>query len=94
MSGADRRAVLPANITTSISRHRKSVSGFTQESGILLTVAIMVVYIVLGVLYESYVIADDSLRAPSAGFGALAHAAGISRDLSIYASWTDHAGRM
>ena len=40
--------------------------------GLLLTVAIMVVYIVLGVLYESYIHPITILSGlPSAGFGAL-----------------------
>jgi hydrophobic/amphiphilic exporter-1 (mainly G- bacteria), HAE1 family len=53
---------------------------------ILLIVAIMVVYIVLGVLYESYVHPITILSGlPSAGFGALLTLILFKVDLSIYA---------
>ncbi len=38
---------------------------------ILIIAAIATVYIVLGILYESYASTDDSLHLPSAGVGAL-----------------------
>ena len=53
--------------------------------GILLTVAILVVYIVLGVLYESYVHPLTILSGlPSAGFGALLTLLLFKVELSIY----------
>jgi HAE1 family hydrophobic/amphiphilic exporter-1 len=53
--------------------------------GILLIVAIAVVYIVLGVLYESYVHPLTILSGlPSAGFGALLTLVLFKVDLSIY----------
>ena len=53
--------------------------------GILLIVAIAVVYIVLGVLYESYVHPLTILSGlPSAGFGALLTLILFKVDLSIY----------
>ena len=54
--------------------------------GILLIVAIAVVYIVLGVLYESYVHPLTILSGlPSAGFGALLTLLIFKVELSIYA---------
>src|SRR5439155_25714981 len=54
--------------------------------GLLLIVAITVVYIVLGVLYESYVHPITILSGlPSAGFGALLTLMLFKVDLSIYA---------
>ena len=56
-----------------------------QNMGILLIVAIAVVYIVLGVLYESYVHPLTILSGlPSAGFGALLTLILFKVDLSIY----------
>jgi len=65
-----------------------------RNMGILLIVAIAVVYIVLGVLYESYVHPLTILSGlPSAGFGALLTLF-CSRSISAYTpSWTDHADR-
>jgi HAE1 family hydrophobic/amphiphilic exporter-1 len=56
-----------------------------RNMGILLIVAIAVVYIVLGVLYESYVHPLTILSGlPSAGFGALLTLILFKVDLSIY----------
>ena len=78
--------VLPANITTSFQGTAKAFQDSLKNLGILLTVAIMVVYIVLGVLYESYVHPLTILSGlPSAGFGALLTLLVFHVDLSIYA---------
>jgi HAE1 family hydrophobic/amphiphilic exporter-1 len=78
--------VLPANITTSFQGTAKAFQDSLKNLGILLTVAIMVVYIVLGVLYESYVHPLTILSGlPSAGFGALLTLWVFHVDLSIYA---------
>src|SRR5208337_4568995 len=56
-----------------------------QNMGILLIVAIAVVYIVLGILYESYIHPLTILSGlPSAGFGALLTLLLFKIDLSIY----------
>ena len=56
-----------------------------RNMGMLLIVAIAVVYIVLGVLYESYVHPMTILSGlPSAGFGALLTLVLFKVDLSIY----------
>ena len=53
---------------------------------LLIVIAILVVYIVLGVLYESYVHPITILSGlPSAGFGALLTLIVFKEDLSIYA---------
>src|SRR4029077_75183 len=53
---------------------------------VLLIIAIMVVYIVLGILYESYIHPLTILSGlPSAGFGALATLLIFRMDLNIYA---------
>ena len=78
--------VLPDNITTSFQGTAKAFQDSLKNLGILLTVAIMVVYIVLGVLYESYVHPLTILSGlPSAGFGALLTLMVFHVDLSIYA---------
>ena len=78
--------VLPATITTSFSGTAKAFQDSLRNLSILLTVAIMVVYIVLGVLYESYVHPLTILSGvPSAGFGALLTLLVFKVDLSIYA---------
>ena len=77
---------LPANITTTFQGTAKAFQDSLRNLGILLTVAIMVVYIVLGVLYESYVHPITILSGlPSAGFGALVTLMLFKIDLNIYA---------
>ena len=77
---------LPATITTTFQGEAKAFQDSLRNLGILLTVAIMVVYIVLGVLYESYVHPITILSGlPSAGFGALITLLLFKVDLNIYA---------
>ena len=77
---------LPDNINTAFQGTAKVFQSSLQNMGILLIVAVMVVYIVLGVLYESYVHPITILSGlPSAGFGALLTLAIFKVDLSIYA---------
>ena len=76
---------LPATITGSFQGTAKVFQDSMQNMGILLIVAIAVVYIVLGVLYESYVHPLTILSGlPSAGFGALLTLILFKVDLSIY----------
>jgi len=80
------RSTLPATVTTSFQGTAKAFQASLQNMGLLLTVAIMVVYIVLGVLYESYIHPITILSGlPSAGFGALLTLMIFKVDLSIYA---------
>ncbi len=77
--------MLPATITGSFQGTAKVFQDSMQNMGILLIVAIAVVYIVLGVLYESYVHPLTILSGlPSAGFGALLTLILFKVDLSIY----------
>ncbi len=76
---------LPATITGTFQGTAKVFQDSMQNMGILLIVAIAVVYIVLGVLYESYVHPLTILSGlPSAGFGALLTLILFKVDLNIY----------
>ena len=76
---------LPATITGEFQGTAKVFQDSMQNMGILLIVAIAVVYIVLGVLYESYVHPLTILSGlPSAGFGALLTLLLFKIELSIY----------
>ncbi len=77
---------LPPNLTVTFQGTAKAFQSSLKNMGLLLTVALMVVYIVLGVLYESYVHPLTILSGlPSAGFGALLTLMIFKVDLSIYA---------
>jgi len=77
---------LPATITGVFQGTAKVFQDSMKNMGILLIVAIAVVYIVLGVLYESYVHPLTILSGlPSAGFGALVTLMIFHIDLNIYA---------
>jgi HAE1 family hydrophobic/amphiphilic exporter-1 len=79
------RSNLPATITGVFQGTAKVFQDSMRNMGILLIVAIAVVYIVLGVLYESYVHPLTILSGlPSAGFGALLTLILFKVDLSIY----------
>jgi HAE1 family hydrophobic/amphiphilic exporter-1 len=80
---ADR--VLPATITTSFEGQAKVFQQSMQNLGLLLFVAIGVVYIVLGALYESYIHPITILSGlPSAGLGALITLYLFGNELNIY----------
>jgi hydrophobic/amphiphilic exporter-1 (mainly G- bacteria), HAE1 family len=77
---------LPATITGTFQGTAKVFQDSLKNMGLLLTIAILVVYIVLGVLYESYVHPLTILSGlPSAGFGALLTLLIFKTELSIYA---------
>ena len=79
------KANLPATITGAFQGTAKVFQDSMRNMGILLTIAILVVYIVLGVLYESYIHPLTILSGlPSAGFGALLTLVLFKIDLSIY----------
>ena len=79
------KASLPATITGTFQGTAKVFQDSMKNMGILLIVAIAVVYIVLGMLYESYVHPITILSGlPSAGFGALLTLILFKVDLSIY----------
>ncbi len=80
---ADR--ILPATITTSFEGQARTFQQSMSNLGLLLFVAIGVVYIVLGSLYESYIHPITILSGlPSAGFGALVTLYAFHNELNIY----------
>jgi HAE1 family hydrophobic/amphiphilic exporter-1 len=80
------RTALPASVTTSFQGTAQAVQSSMQGLGLLLIMAIAVIYMVLGVLYESFIHPLTILSAlPFAGFGALLTLLVFGTDLSIYA---------
>ncbi len=76
---------LPDTVTTSFTGTAKVFQSSLKNLSLLLTVAILVVYIVLGVLYESYIHPLTILSGlPSAGVGALLTLIIFKVDLNIY----------
>ena len=66
---------MPATISTSFQGTAQAFQASLQGLGMLLIVAILVIYLVLGILYESFIHPLTILSGlPSAGFGALADA--------------------
>jgi HAE1 family hydrophobic/amphiphilic exporter-1 len=81
---ADR--TLPSTISTNFQGAAKAFQTSLGNLWVLLIVAILVVYIVLGILYESYIHPLTILSGlPSAGFGALVTLYVFHMDLNIYA---------
>jgi HAE1 family hydrophobic/amphiphilic exporter-1 len=77
---------LPPTFSTAFQGAAKAFQSSLSNLWVLLIVAIAVVYIVLGILYESYVHPLTILSGlPSAGFGALATLFLFGMDLNIYA---------
>ena len=79
------KRTLPATMSASFDGTAKAFESSLKNLSLLLTVAIMVVYIVLGVLYESYIHPLTILSGlPSAGVGALLTLILFKVDLNIY----------
>ncbi|HRD50218.1 MAG: efflux RND transporter permease subunit [Candidatus Competibacter sp.] len=77
---------LPASLTTSLQGAAQAFQTSLQGLGMLLLVAVLVVYIVLGILYESFIHPLTILSGlPSAGLGALLTLLLFKVDLSLYA---------
>jgi HAE1 family hydrophobic/amphiphilic exporter-1 len=80
------RRVLPATITTRFQGAAEAFQSSLSGLGLLLLVSIFVIYIVLGVLYESFIHPITILSAlPFAGFGALVTLMIFKVDLNVYA---------
>jgi HAE1 family hydrophobic/amphiphilic exporter-1 len=80
------REVLPSTISTSFSGTAAAFQQAQQGLLVLLVLAILVIYLVLGILYESFVHPLTILSGlPFAGFGALLALTLTQQDLSIYA---------
>ena len=79
------RQVLPPDVTTSFQGSAKVFQQSLTNLGLLLFIAIGVVYIVLGMLYESYIHPLTILSGlPSAGLGALITLWLFGNELNIY----------
>jgi HAE1 family hydrophobic/amphiphilic exporter-1 len=79
------KATLPATISTSFQGTAQAFETSMQGMGLLLVMAIVVIYIVLGILYESFIHPLTILSGlPSAGFGALITLLIFNTDLNIY----------
>ena len=80
------RQVLPASISTSFAGTAQAFQAAQQGLLLLLVLAILVIYLVLGILYESFIHPLTILSGlPFAGFGALLALLIFGQDLSIYA---------
>jgi HAE1 family hydrophobic/amphiphilic exporter-1 len=80
------REILPASISTSFQGTAQAFQSSLDNLIILLILAVAVIYIVLGVLYESFIHPITILSAlPFAGFGALITLKIFNVELSLYA---------
>ena len=80
------RATLPSSITTGFSGTAKAFQSSQTGLLFLLVLAVVVIYLVLGILYESFIHPLTILSAlPFAGFGALATLLLFRVELSVYA---------
>ena len=79
-------ATLPAGVQASFQGNARQFQDAQASMGWLLVLAIVVIYIVLGILYESYIHPLTILTAlPFAGFGALVTLLLFNVELTIYA---------
>jgi HAE1 family hydrophobic/amphiphilic exporter-1 len=80
------RTTLPATMSTSFQGTAQAFQSSMKGLGILLLMAVLVIYIILGILYESLIHPLTILSGlPSAGFGALLTLFIFHHDLNIYA---------
>jgi HAE1 family hydrophobic/amphiphilic exporter-1 len=86
INDAIRELRMPASVTTSFQGTVKEFQESFQNLTILLIVAILVIYIVLGILYESFIHPITILSGlPSAVFGALLTLVLFHKELDLYA---------
>ncbi|HJV28824.1 MAG TPA: efflux RND transporter permease subunit [Aromatoleum sp.] len=82
----EQEAGIPVSLNTSLQGTAQAFQASLQGLGMLLLVAVLVVYLVLGVLYESFIHPLTILSGlPSAGLGALLTLLLFGVDLSLYA---------
>ena len=80
------KQALPATITTTFQGSAQVFQSSLQNLNLLLLVAVLVIYLVLGILYESFIHPLTILSGiPSAGLGALLTLLIFHRELDIYA---------
>jgi HAE1 family hydrophobic/amphiphilic exporter-1 len=79
------RTVLPATISGTFQGSAQAFQSSMRGMGLLVVLAVLVIYIVLGILYESFVHPVTILSGlPAAGVGALATLLLFRQDLNIY----------
>ena len=82
----EREMTPPAGVTGSFTGQAQAFQQSLQGMGILLLIAVLVIYLVLGILYESFIHPITILSGlPSAGLGALLTLLLFRIDLSLYA---------
>jgi len=80
------RQILPSTVSTGFQGTAQAFQSSFRGLGLLLLMAILVIYLVLGVLYESFIHPLTILSGlPSAGFGALLTLMLFRMDLNLYA---------
>ncbi len=83
--GQAARETLPADISTTFQGTAAAYQSSLQGMGVLLVTALLVIYIVLGILYESFIHPVTILSGlPSAGLGAIATLLLFRQELNIY----------
>jgi HAE1 family hydrophobic/amphiphilic exporter-1 len=86
IKGLEQQLRIPVSLNTSLQGTAQAFQSSQQGLGVLLLVAILVVYLVLGILYESFIHPLTILSGlPSAGLGALLTLLLFGVDLSLYA---------
>jgi len=76
---------LPATVTPQFSRLAQVFQSSLKGLGVLLIMSILVIYLILGILYESFIHPITVLSGlPSAGFGALLTLMLFHLDLNVY----------
>ncbi len=79
------KETLPASVTTSFQGTAQAFQSSTQGLFLLLILAVLVIYIVLGILYESFIHPLTILSGlPAAGVGALVTLLLFGKELNIY----------
>ncbi|MBZ5578425.1 MAG: efflux RND transporter permease subunit [Acidobacteriia bacterium] len=79
------RETLPDNVTTSFQGTAAAFQESLKGMGVLLLMAVLVIYLVLGILYESFIHPITILSGlPSAGLGALATLLIFHDELNLY----------
>ncbi|HMK48814.1 MAG TPA: efflux RND transporter permease subunit, partial [Thermodesulfovibrionales bacterium] len=80
------RETLPQTVSTSFQGAAQAFQSSMKGLWVLLIMALLVIYIVLGILYESFIHPLTILSGlPAAGFGALITLMAFHKDLNIYA---------
>ncbi|MGH7001826.1 MAG: efflux RND transporter permease subunit, partial [Stellaceae bacterium] len=86
ISRLERQVNLPVTVNTGFQGNAQVFQAALQGQGLLLMAALLVIYIVLGILYESYIHPITILSGlPAAGLGALGTLIVFHEDLSIIA---------